>query len=83
MRGVDELWQGRGGDSGVLDPSVAAPKIQRFCEEYLSLAGRLVSSRLMLELSPFMDSSVAGTPSAPTSSTRDELVATRRKLDEV
>lgn len=37
----------------------------------------------MLELSPFMDSSVAGTSAAPTDSTRAELVATRQQLDEV
>lgn len=85
MVGVEELRRehGGGGESGRGDASVSAPKIARFCEEYLDLVGRLVASRLMLELSPFMDSSVAGTASAPTESTRAELVATRRKLDEV
>ena len=85
MVGVEELRRGHGGggESGRGDPSVSAPKIARFCEEYLELVGRLVASRLMLELSPFMDSSVVGTAAAPTGSTRAELVATRRKLDEV
>lgn len=81
MRGVEELLQD--GEGGGLDPAVAAPKIRRFCEEYLTLAGRLVASRLMLQLSPFMDSSVAGTSSAPTASTKGELIATKKKLDEV
>lgn len=81
MLGVEELRRGNGG--GGESGSVSAPKIARFCEDYLDLVGRLVASRLMLELSPFMDSSVAGTASAPTGSTRAELVATRRKLDEV
>ena len=81
MEGVQELRRGEQG--GELNPAVAAPKIQRFCEEHMSLVGRTISSRLMLELSPFMDSSVAGTSAAPTDSTRAELVATRRNLDEV
>lgn len=81
MEGVQELRRGEQG--GELNPAVAAPKIQRFCEEHMSLVGRTISSRLMLELSPFMDSSVAGTSAAPTDSTRAELVATRRTLDEV
>lgn len=86
MHGVEELRRGATGDeaqSNDLDPSVAAPKIQRFCEEHMSLVGRTISSRLMLELSPFMDSSVSGTSAAPTESTRAALVATRRRLDEV
>lgn len=87
MEGVQELRRGNPGgeaeSSHQLNPIVAAPKIQRFCEEHMSLVGRTISSRLMLELSPFMDSSVAGTSAAPTDSTRSELVATRKKLDEV
>ena len=86
MLGVEELRRGQGGgggESGQGDASVSAPKIARFCEEHLDLVGRLVASRLMFELSPFMDSSVAGTAAAPTESARAELVATRRKLDEV
>ena len=87
MEAVEELRRGEQGgkdpSSHQLNPSMAAPKIQRFCEEHMSLVGRTISSRLMLELSPFMDASVAGTPAAPTDSTRAELVATRRKLDEV
>ncbi|CAM9881904.1 unnamed protein product, partial [Hapterophycus canaliculatus] len=85
MQGLDDLRQGRHTDASSpcqLDPTVAAPKIQRFCEEYMSLVGRKIASRLMLELSPFMDSSVAGSSAAPTESTRAELVATRRRLDE-
>lgn len=80
MLGVEELRRGHGGGE---DSSVSAPKIAKFCEEHMDLVGRLVASRLMLELSPFMDSSVAGTAAAPTGSTRAALVATRRKLDEV
>lgn len=85
MVGVQELQQGQGamGSLGELNPSVAAPKIRRFCEQHLALVGKLLSSRLMLELSPFMDSSVEGTSAAPTSSTREDLVAARRRLDEV
>lgn len=85
MRNVDELRLGRasGGGSSGLVPSVAAPKIKLFCEQHLALVGRLVANRLLLELSPFMDSSVAGTSAAPSASTRGELVATRRRLDEV
>lgn len=86
MHGVEGLRRGATGDEAQLsdlDPSVAVPKIQRFCEEHMSLVGRTISSRLMLELSPFMDSSVAGTSAAPAESTRAELVATRRRLDEV
>lgn len=86
MQGLDDLRRGRQTDASAscqLDPTVAAPKIQRFCEEYMSLVGRTIASRLMLELSPFMDTSVAGSSAAPTESTREELVATRRRLDEV
>eukprot|EP00903_Cladosiphon_okamuranus_P009653 g9186.t1 len=86
MEGVEELRRGlRGGEnssSHQLNPSVAAPKIQRFCEEHMSLVGRTISTRLMLELSPLMDSSVAGTSAAPTDSTRAEVVSTRKRLDE-
>ncbi|CAM9405498.1 unnamed protein product [Ectocarpus sp. 12 AP-2014] len=85
MRGVEELRHGTQGSEtseGQLDGAVTAPKIERFCEEYMSLVGRTISSRLMLELSPFMETSVAGSSSAPTESTRAELVATRRRLDE-
>ncbi|CAN0056925.1 unnamed protein product [Scytosiphon promiscuus] len=85
MQGLDDLRRGKQTDasaSSQLDPTVAAPKIQRFCEEYMSLVGRTIASRLMLELSPFMDTSVAGSSAAPTESTRAELVATRRRLDE-
>ncbi|CAB1103423.1 unnamed protein product [Ectocarpus sp. CCAP 1310/34] len=85
MQGVEELRRGTQGSEtseGQLDGAVTAAKIERFCEEYMSLVGRTISSRLMLELSPFMETSVAGSSSAPAESTRAELVATRRRLDE-
>ena len=80
MQGLEALRRDGGGGQ---DAIVAAPKIRRFCEGYLALVGRLIASRLMLELSPFMDSSVATTSSAPRSSSRQQLIATRQKLDEV
>lgn len=83
MLGLEELRQVRQGSGlGDVGPAAAAPKIHRFCEDYLMLWGRLMTSRLMLELAPFMDPAVAGTRTSPDSA-RAVLVSTREKLDEV